>query len=398
MEKNNFAEVFPNERSGLYWRNLTAKEDIVVNQGGTWSGKSYSILQALFTIACICPKYVITVTSNTVTKLKEDAIRISKELVASSDYLKEAILDYNITDRTYIFKNGSIIEYKSFTTEEEAKGGKRHILYINEATRLRYQIFFEAHLRTSVRTFIDYNPTAEFWVHDRVLKNPEEYPSVLVIRSWHTHNQYLTDKQRAQIERIKDPDLWRVYARGLTGKLKGTIYSNWAKVDEFPYSDGVIWYLDFGFSENKKADPTAGGRIMIDPPDCDYDYVVDELMYSQAIPATVIAQVFKENGYKQGQTCYCDHSTEMIRELRLLGIAAYPAAKGPGSILSGVLFLRNKSVAYTKRSTNIDMETKKYKFIEIDGIVTNTPIDEFNHHMDGIRYGAHTHALRSGNI
>jgi phage terminase large subunit len=97
-------ELFPNERSPLYWANLTAKEDIVINQGGTYSSKSYSIIKVLFTIAVLRRGYVITVISNTVTKLKEDAIRIAKDIVDKSDVLKEMIASYNSTDRTYLFK------------------------------------------------------------------------------------------------------------------------------------------------------------------------------------------------------------------------------------------------------------------------------------------------------
>lgn len=391
-------ELFPNEKNPLFWANLTVHESIVINQGGTWSGKSYSIIQVLFVAACMCPGYVITVTSNTVTKLKEDAIRISKEIVRKNPVIRAQIESYNSTDRVYQFRNGSIIEYKSFTSEEEAKGGKRHILYINEATRIPYMIFWEAQLRTSVRTFIDYNPTAQFWVHDRVINNKAEYPSVRVIRSWHIHNYYLSQAQRDRIERIQDPDLHKVYARGLTGRLKGTVYSNWTEVDSFPWINDVVWYLDFGFSQKETADPTAGGRIAINPANSEFDFVVDELIYNQGVSASMIAQVFFDAGYRTGQPVYCDHSPAMIRELRLLKISAYPADKGPGSVLSGILFLKSKRLAYTKRSTNIKEELKRYKFMEIDGIVTNTPIDEWNHHMDGIRYGAHTHSLRIGNV
>lgn len=401
MVKNE-VEIFNTEKSPLYWANLTAKQKIVVNQGGTWSGKSYSILQVLFTIALIRPEYIITVISNTVTNLKADALRIAKDIVSKNRLIKAQLLPgpsgYNSTDRVYTFLNGSIIEFKSFTNEEEAKGGKRHILYINEATRIPYMTFFEADLRTSVRTFIDYNPTAQFWVHDRVINNKQEYPSVKVIRSWHIHNLYLTDEQRNRIERIKDPNLRKVYARGLTGKLKGTIYPNWEPVPDFPWRDGVVWYLDFGFSEKETADPTAGGRIAIAPKGLDFDFVADELIHSQAVPASVIAQIFYEAGYKSGQPCYCDHSNEMIRELRLHKISAFPAAKGPGSLLSGILFMRSKKIGYTDRSENIKEELKKYSFLEVQGIVTNTPIDEWNHQMDGIRYGAHTHSLRTGKV
>lgn len=390
-------KLFANERSPLYWANLTAKEKIVINQGGTSSGKTEAIIRVLFTIAIIRPGYIITVVSNTVTKLKEDALRIAKN-VARIPEVAMCIKDYNSTDRVYTFHNNSLIEFKSFQNEEEAKGGKRHILYINEATRIPYMIFYQADLRTKVRTFVDYNPTNTFYIHEKVIGNKAEFPSVKVIRSWHVHNPYLSEEEHARIERIQDPQLFKVYARGLTGILTGTIYPHWEEVDEFTWTDGVIWYVDWGFSEKETADPVAAGRIAFKPKDVDYDFVADELVYSRGTPAAHIAQVFKAAGYKTGQPCYCDHSKEDIRELRLHGIYAFPASKGPGSLISGITFMRSKRVAYTKRSENIREELKRYKFMEIEGIVTNTPIDEWNHHLDGIRYGCHTHSLRTGQL
>jgi hypothetical protein len=356
-----------------------------------------AIIRVLFTIAIIRKNYVITVISNTVTKLKEDALRIAKN-VAKIPEVKVFIKDYNSTDRTYTFHNDSIIEFKSFENEEQAKGGKRHILYVNEATRIPYMIFYQADLRTKVRTFVDYNPTSNFYIHDKVIGNKIEFPSVKVIRSWHVHNPYLTEEEHARIERIQDPQLFKVYARGLTGVLTGTIYPNWEEVEEFPWTDGVVWYVDWGFSDKETADPVAAGRVAFKPKDVDYDYVADELVYKRGTPASQIAQVFKAAGYKSGQPCYCDHSPEDIREMRLYGIHAFPASKGPGSLISGITFMRSKRIAYTTRSENIREERSRYKFMEIEGIVTNTPIDEWNHHMDGIRYACHTHSLRTGQL
>ena len=390
-------KLFANEKSPLYWANLFAKDKIVINQGGTSSGKTEAIIRVLFTIAIYRPGYIITVISNTVTKLKEDALRIAKT-VAKIPEIKTCITNYNSTDRTYTFFNDSLIEFKSFEDEEQAKGGKRHILYVNEATRIPYMIFYQADLRTKVRTFVDYNPTATFYIHEKVIANKLEFPSVKVIRSWHIHNPYLSKEEHDRIERIQDPQLKKVYARGLTGILTGTIYPNWEEVDEFNWTDGVVWYVDWGFSEKETADPVAAGRIAFKPKESEYDYIADELAYKRGLPASQIAQIFKAAGYKSGQACYCDHSPEDIRELRLYGIHAFPASKGPGSLISGITFMRNKRVAYTKRSENIREERRRYKFFEVEGIVTNTPIDEWNHHMDGIRYGCHTHSLRTGNL
>ena len=198
---------FVKEPDPLYYANLFATERIVVNQGGTSSGKSYCIMQVLVTIAMAAPNYVITVVSNTVPKLKEDTMRIMAELVSNNQLVKRSVKDFNKSDRVYTFKNGSIIEFKSFESSEQAKGGKRHILYLNEATRVDYMLFFEANMRTYVRTYLDYNPSFRFWVHERIIENKTEYPSVKVLRSWHVHNSYLPQDIREPIKRIQDQEI-----------------------------------------------------------------------------------------------------------------------------------------------------------------------------------------------
>lgn len=386
--------LFHLQTGPLYWANLTAAEDIVVNQGGSWSGKTYSIMQVLFTIGCMQKNYIIDVVSNTVTKLKDDAMMIAIDIIQKEPLLTVGgpyIKSYNATERSYHYHNGTKLSFKSFEDEEQAKGGKRHILYISEATRVKYKIFFEAQLRTLVRTFVDYNPTAQFYIHDKVINNMLEYPSVKVIRSWHIHNPFLPQQMRDRLERIQDKELWKVYARGLTGLLKGTVYTGWVKLDDFPWSDGVIWYFDWGYTN----DPTAGGKIKLNPPGLDLDYAVKEICYSPGIPPGVIKQLLDDHGYKDGQLVFCDHDIAMVRELRLLGIAAMPFIKGPGSILSGILFLKNKRVGYCP-SDNIDLELKNYRFVEIDDVLTNQPVDEYNHHMDGIRSSTHTNYLMTG--
>lgn len=380
--------LFEREPSPLYYENLTATESIVVNQGGTSSAKTYSIMQVLTTVAILKKNYVITVVSNTVPKLKEDTMRIMADLVSQNPNVKRHVKSFNISDKVYTFTTGSIIEFKSFENEEQAKGGKRHILFINEATRINYMIFFEAQLRTYVRTFIDYNPSYRFWVHDKVLQNKPEYPSSRLIRSWHVHNPYLTQEQRDRIENIQDKELWKVYARGLTGKLSGLVFY-WDEVPQFPeqYAE-LIWGIDYGYT----SDPTVITKVAILP---DASYVVEELSYTPGISAGYIQQIMTENGYRAGHPVYTDHDTEMVVQLRRVGIMAIPAEKGAGSITNGILYLRQKTIRYTKKSVNLKSELGKYKFIEAqDGEPTNKPIDDYNHAIDSARMAIYSHRNR----
>jgi hypothetical protein len=75
---------------------------------------------------------------------------------------------------------------------------------------------------------------------------------------------------------------------------------------------------------------------------------------------------------------------------------ALPAEKGAGSILNGVLYVKQKTVRYTQRSRNLAMELGKYRFVEIDGQNTNKVVDEFNHVLDSCRMALYSHRYRGG--
>ena len=97
--------------SCLYQYNYFCKDDIVVNQGGSSSGKTYSILQVLFTKA-IEERVVITVVGESIPNLKAGALRDAIEIVNSSDVLKSLVTDYNKTERIFTFEGGSVMEFK----------------------------------------------------------------------------------------------------------------------------------------------------------------------------------------------------------------------------------------------------------------------------------------------
>lgn len=388
MDERGQVSLWVNEPNPLYYANLLAVERICVNQGGTYSSKSYSIMQVLVTLACSELGVDIVVAGASIPKLKEDVMKIMAQLVVGNPMVRRFIKSFNIQDRKYVFTTGSSMEFKSYEDSEMAKGGKHDYLYVSEATRFDYATFDVLNRNTQKRTFIDYNPTFRFWVHDILLTNKSQYPSVKLLRSWHEHNNYISQDKHDEIERIADKDMWRVYARGLTGKLSGLVYS-WAEIEEFPVVGvrEIIWGIDWGYTN----DPTAITKIAIME---DGTYVVEELTYSPNIDSAVVAHLMRENGYKEDDAVYCDHDKEMILKLRMEGIMGLSAEKGAGSILTGILYLKQKTIRYTKRSRNLKVELYKYRFVEINGENSNKVVDDHNHCMDSCRMAIYSHRNR----
>ena len=103
------------EASILFKHNYASAAHVVVNQGGSSSGKTYAILQVLFCKACQADKQVITVVAQDIPNLKAGALRDALNIFNASEELKSAVKSFNKTDRIFEFHNGSLIEFKSYS-------------------------------------------------------------------------------------------------------------------------------------------------------------------------------------------------------------------------------------------------------------------------------------------
>ena len=366
------------QTSVIFERNYNSIAEVVVNQGGSGAGKTYSIMQVLCLKAIEQPNQVISVVGQDVPNLKSDALRDMQSIVASSTDIQSWIKGYNASDRIFTFHNGSIIEFKSYQDSQDAKSGKRDYFFLNEANGISFEIYSELAMRTKKKVYIDYNPNARFWVHDKLIgKEGTE-----LIISDHRHNPFLPEIIRKKIEALREDDeeLWKVYARGVTGKIEGLIYRNWGTIGTIPTEAQLIGMgLDFGFTN----DPTA--CVMV------YRYngelIIDEILYHKGYTNQDIAQFFTQSGINKTVPIIADSAEpKSIEELRRMGWRVEGANKGKDSILNGIDILKRFRFSVTSRSSNLIKELNAYKWKEKDGNATNVPIDSFNHGMDALRY------------
>lgn len=362
----------------LYLPSFHSKADVLVHQGGTSSGKTYAILQALFSIAISNQGQVITVVGQDIPNLKVGALRDALEIWEGSEQLKSCIPSYNRTERIFTANSGSIIEFKGYQSPQDAKSGKRDYCFINEANGISHDIYVELALRTRKRVFIDYNPNNRFWVHEKVIGQP----NVELIISDHRHNPFLTDKIREKIEGLKliDLDLWKVYARGMTGKIEGLVFRNWEQCDRIPDEAKFIgWGMDFGFTN----DPTAVVAVYQQ----DGMLWVDNLIYETRLTNPDIYERVKDF---KGEFIGDSAEPKSIEELRRMGLKITGANKGADSIISSIDILKRYKLMITRRSIELIKELNSYKW-KVDratGTTINEPVDFMNHAIDALRYVA----------
>lgn len=364
----------------LFRANTDEAARAYVNQGGTSSGKTYTIMQVLIYVALQEAGSITTVVGQDLPNLKVGAIRDAKTILACSEWLG-SYFDMHESGHYLQCKNGSIIEFKSYEDEQDAKNGKRDYLFVNEANGIPYEIYWQLAIRTRKKIWIDYNPSERFWVHNEV-KGRE---GVKMIISDHRGNPFLTKEEHERIEGIEDKELWKVYARGLTGKLSGVIFPNFRIVDKLPERDSwkVQGYgLDFGFTN----DPTALVHCII----AHGELWTDLEIYETGLTNPMIVERAKEAGLTKGDQIIADSAEpKSIAELRNAGLWVIPTVKGGDSITVGIDILHRYKWNVTRRSIGMIEELQSYKWKrDRDGKKTNTPIDKFNHAIDATRYFA----------
>ena len=357
----------------LYAVNRDSRKRTKVNQGGTSSGKTYSIMQLLFVKAMERYGLVITVAGQDVPNLKKGAFRDAKKIRNDSQILQVWFPKVNEGERVFQCINGSIIEFSSFKDAQDAKSGKRNILFVNEANGIPFDIFWQLYIRTSDEVFIDYNPSARFWVHEKMLNRND------------VQNRFLTQEQHDMIEGIEDEELWKVYARGATGAITGLVFPRFNVVDALPPREEWkmhVYCLDFGFTN----DPTALIHLIL----AHGELWMDELLYSTGMTNPMIAERAKAQGLSRADVIIADSAEpKSIRELNNLGLYVEACVKGADSIKNGIDILQRYTLNVTRRSTGLRKELLNYKWkVTKDGITTNEPVDCFNHAIDAVRYGA----------
>jgi len=368
-----------------YYDVKNSTKRICVLQGGTRSGKTYSILLALIEFAYKNKGkgLYITIARQTFPSLRSSSMRDFFEILKGENLYDERY--HNKSNHIYTLY-GNNFEFISVENGSmKIRGRKRSVLFLNECNQFTLENFIQLSLRTTFKVIIDFNPSEEYhWLYTHLIDADRDDVDFHI--STYKDNPFLQQSTIDEIERLKDVDenMYRVYAKGERGISTETIFPKFNIIDEIPENAKEISCgLDFGFS----ADPTCLCRVYRH----DLDIYVDELIYEKGLTNQDIANRIKELGITRNTEIFADSSEpKSIHEIFLMGgINIKPTKKGHDSIRIGIDILKRHKINLTKRSVNLIKEFRNYKWIkDKNNQITNKPVDHWNHGIDAVRYVA----------
>lgn len=249
-----------------------------------------------------------------------------------------------------------------------------------------------------------FNPWNEkHWLKKRFFDNPDD--ETLALTTNYLCNEWLDAADLKVFETMKqnNPRRYAVAGLGGWGIVDGLVYENWKeqpyelilkrdflKLDEaerqaknYVFRDNLqsAFGLDFGYTN----DPSALFAGFIDLENRKI-YVWDE-MYETGLSNKRIADTITAMGYAKERITADSAEPKSIDELKGYGLRVSGAAKGKDSINNGIQYIQDFEIIIHPRCVNFLTEISNYTWAKDKfNNKLNSPIDDFNHLMDAMRY------------
>jgi phage terminase large subunit len=349
---------------------LESKSRVTQHIGGTRSGKSYGILQFLI-VKGLESTQTITVVRKTIPSLKRTVIKDFTDILKGLGVWNED--NFNTTDRIYHLGD-STVQFINSDDPSKLRGLKSDILFIDEASELDEESYFQLSIRTTGKIILAYNPTVSPYHWLRQMQDCERYVTT------YKDNPYLPKEMVDAIEelQIKNPKYYKIYGQGLFAPNDKAVFE-FELIDD---TDGE--FVAFGFDVGYSSDPSALVAIYKK----DNELHLEELLYETKLVTADIIERFKRLEIDKSHEIFCDSAEpRLIEEIYRSGFNIKAVVKGPDSIRFGIGVMQNYKIKILKSSQNLINEMYAYQYItDKYGYVTDRPEGGLDHLIDAARY------------
>ncbi len=377
----------------IFDRNYNSKCPVIINIGGSRSGKSYSLLQLLLMKFINEDHKEFMIARKTLPSLRRTAYKIFINMLHEYGYYKH--VDHNKTDLTVKFKNNSV-EFLSVDQVDKIKSTEYNYIFLEEAnefTKLDYRII---HTRLSGKTtprepnklFLALNPSDMYgWINQTLIHES----GVETIHSTHLDNPFLSDEYRQILKDLEenDPELYKIYALGEWAEISNIIYNKYVIESVFPDKfDETFYGIDYGFNH-----PTAFVFIGMK----DNEVYIKERIYETHLTNQDVIQLIGELGIKKTDPIYGDSAEPArIEEIYKAGYNIHPANK---SVMDGIDLVKRYKLHILESDVNLIQEIRSYKWKQDkQENILDEPVKFKDDLLDAVRYGMFSHLHRPPQI
>lgn len=373
--------IKPKIQTNIVYKHLVnSNKKIVVEQGGTRSGKTYNIL--LFIIFHYCThnkNKIVTICRKTFPSLRATVLRDFLQILNHYQVYRDEF--HNKSSSEYhLF--GNLVEFTSLDQSQKIRGRKRDLLFINEGNELYWEDWQQLIFRTQERIILDFNPSDEYhWIYDNVITRED----CAFYKTTYLDNPFLEDVIKEEIERLKETDdqYWQIYGLGERASSINTIFK-YSEVNKIPEDVKLIAYgMDFGYSN----DPTTLVSVFV----MEHNLYIKEHLYRTQMTTQDINVFLREQNLLSNPIYADSAEPRLIAELRRMGHNIFPSLKGKDSVNAGIDLLKRYKLHITSDSNNAIQEFRNYKWKEDrSGKLINVPEDKHNHIIDPCRYATYS--------
>lgn len=377
------------------YKNLGSDSRYFIVTGGRGSSKSFSVTSFLLLLTYEQGHVILftryTLVSAHISIIPEFIEKIELMQMQSNFVITKDEIINTVTGSKIIFKG---IKTSSGTQTANLKSLQGVTTWVlDEAEELTDEDTFDKidlsirHKVKQNRVILILNPTTkEHFIYNRFFESKGIQEGVTLTRNDTTyiHTTYLDNIENLsksfldQIEQIKShrPEKFKHQIMGgWLDKAEGVIFTNWS-IGDFVNTGTVVFGQDYGFSN----DPSTLVETSIDR--ANRKIYIKLHLYQTGLTTSDLYEINKRVA---GDSLTIADSAEprLINELRAKGLNILEAVKGQGSVTHGISILQDYDLVIDPDSIELHKELNNYSWLEKK---SKTPIDNFNHAIDAIRY------------
>lgn len=366
-----------------------------VYYGGRGSGKTIFVMQKLL-LKGLKEKRTILLMRKTATSLKFSVWKELKEAVSRFNLNK--YFTFYESDYSAVCKlNGTIFKCLGLDDCEKIKGfSEVSDVMLEEATEFTVEDFelIDGTVRSvlytlPLQTYACFNPISKTnWVFKYFgFDTGITPPNTFILKTTYLDNPYLSPDYIKRMENMRqtNPTRWKIEALGAFVSLDKLVFSNY-RVEEFNHTEiqgQLLVGLDFGFVNDISA--LTASLLLEEEKKI---YVFKEWGETNKTNEE-LAKIITSLGFSKSVIVADSAEQKSIEEIKRKGISRIkPCVKGKDSIIHGIQKLQNYEIIIHPSCEGIITEFENYswKKDKKTNEYVNTPIDDFNHYIDSLRY------------